>query len=310
MTTEQYFRNLRVPEGRIDAVLDTDAFNEIDDQFALAYLLRSEEKVCLREVFAAPFWNGKSVSPEDGMEKSYGEILKVLSLCGRDDLAPRTEKGSRTYLPDEKTPVFSPAAQRLSELAMEYSPEKPLYVVAIGAITNIASALLLQPELKERTVVVWLGGNRDDADEFNMKQDIAAARVVFGCGVPLVQLPCAGVVKELATTEPELRFWLCGKNPLSDYLACNTIREAEQYAKGKPWSRTIWDVAAAAWLLNDDNRFFTSVLRPAVIPEYDLLYANHPDRHFIRVISAVNRDAIFQDLFRKLTETGSPAGHD
>ena len=33
------------PAGRVDAVLDTDAYNEIDDQFAIAYLIRSTEKM-------------------------------------------------------------------------------------------------------------------------------------------------------------------------------------------------------------------------------------------------------------------------
>lgn len=37
MTTEQYFKNLEVPDHPIDVVLDTDAYNEIDDQFAIAY---------------------------------------------------------------------------------------------------------------------------------------------------------------------------------------------------------------------------------------------------------------------------------
>ena len=36
MTNEQRIRNLSVPTGKVDVVLDTDAFNEIDDQFAIA----------------------------------------------------------------------------------------------------------------------------------------------------------------------------------------------------------------------------------------------------------------------------------
>lgn len=75
------------------------------------------------------------------------------------------------------------------------------------------------------------------AQEFNMQQDIAAARVVMGCGVPVVQLPCTGVVDHFITTGPELNYWLVDKNPLADYLARNTIQEAESYARGKPWSR-------------------------------------------------------------------------
>ena len=160
------------------------------------------------------------------MERSYNEIFKVLRLAGREDLSNIVYRGSTEYLPDENTPVLSDNASFLAELSRQYSPEKPLYVVAIGAITNVASALLLNPEMKENTVVVWLGGHAfhmNHTREFNMRQDVAAARVVFGCGVPVVQLPCLGVVDHFAASKQELEYWLLGKNELSTYLAENTI---------------------------------------------------------------------------------------
>lgn len=40
MTKEQFIKNLSVPEKKVDVVIDTDAFNEIDDQFAISYLIR------------------------------------------------------------------------------------------------------------------------------------------------------------------------------------------------------------------------------------------------------------------------------
>ena len=194
MTELQRLRNLEVPTGNIDCVLDTDTYNEIDDQYALSLMIKSP-KLNLRAIYAAPFFNTHSTSPEDGMERSYDEILKLLTLMGKEDRKADVFKGSRTYLPDEKTPVGSPAARHLCELAMTYSVEKPLYVVAIGAITNVASALLLEPRIADRIVLVWLGGHFDtwpDTREFNLFQDVAGARVVFGCGCPLVQLPLHG----------------------------------------------------------------------------------------------------------------------
>ena len=301
----QLLKNLEVPSGKIDVVLDTDAFNEIDDQFAISYLLRSSEKLNVRAILAAPFFNAKSTSPEDGMERSFNEILKILHLAGADALTEHVLRGSRTYLPSEKEPVDSPAARALVELAAEYSAERPLYVVAIGAITNVASALLMDPTLKERIVLVWLGGNsihHPDNAEFNLRQDVAAARVVFGCGVPLVQLPCHGVVSSFTVSGPELEYWLVGKNPLSDYLARNTINEANSYAAGRPWTRVIWDVTAVAWLLNEKDCFMRSRLIPSPIPEYDNHYAFDPRRHFIRYVYSIQRDRLMQDLFEKLTK--------
>ena len=83
MTTEERLQNLEVPRGPIDVVLDTDAYNEIDDQFALAYLLRAEEKLHPQAIYAAPFSNTNAKDPKDGMEKSYVEIKKNTALGGK-----------------------------------------------------------------------------------------------------------------------------------------------------------------------------------------------------------------------------------
>ena len=308
MNREQYEKNLSVPTGPVDVVLDTDAYNEIDDQFAIAYLLNSGDRLRVKGLCAAPFFNENSTGPADGMEKSYAELGHLLTLAGRQELMPLVYRGSERYLPDENTPVASPAATFMAELAREYTPEHPLYIVAIGAITNVASALLMNPQMRESCVVVWLGGHGthipNGVTEFNMVQDIAAARVVFGCGVPLVQLPCVGVVDMFATSRYELEHWLSGKNPLCDYLVAHTVEAAESYAHGKPWTRVIWDVTAVAWLLNDGDRFMQSRLIPSPVPEYDKHYATLTDRHLIRYVYHINRDALFEDLFRKLGEQG------
>ena len=304
LTEQQRLNNLSVPNYPIDVVLDTDAFNEIDDQFAISYLLKNQQKLCVKGFCAAPFLNEKSVSAADGMEKSYQEILKLLALAGEERFNSLVFRGSEEYLPDEQTPVDSDAALFMAELSKGYTPEKPLYVVAIGAITNVASALLMEPDMKDRVVIVWLGGNgwhMKDNYEFNLRQDVAAARVVFGCGAPVVQLPCAGVVDHFTVSRYELEHWLCGKNALCDYLAQNTIREAESYAAGKPWTRVIWDVTAIGWLLNEGGRFMETQLLPSPIPQYDHRYSFDPTRHRIGVVTAIRRDALLENLIASLT---------
>lgn len=302
--TEAYLKRLQVPEGKVDVILDTDAYNEIDDQFAIAYMLKKSEKINCVGICAAPFHNKNSSSCEDGMEKSYGEIMKLLQLMGREDMKSKVYKGSRSYLLDERTPAESPAADIICKLSLEYTEEKPLYIVAIGAITNVASAFIKDPSLKDRCVVVWLGGHGyhfpKGGGEFNMMQDIAAARVVMGSGVPLVQLPCGGVVESFSVSGPELDFWLKGKNALCDYLVDNTVREAESYASGKPWTRVIWDLTAVAWLCNEGNRFLKSDIRNAAIPQYDLHYSFSSSTPFIRYVYQVRRDLLFRDLVKTL----------
>lgn len=302
MNNEQRLKNLAVPSGRVDVVLDTDAYNEIDDQFAISYLLRSKERLNTKAIYAAPFFNNNSTSPKDGMEKSYCEILKLLSLLNEK---VEVFKGAENFLVDEKTPAVSFAAKDLASRVKDYSPENPLYVIAIGAITNIATAILLNPEVAENTVVIWLGGNAlhyHDTKEFNMYQDIAAARVVMGSGVPLVQLPCMGVVSSFTVSKPELEFWLKGKNRLADYLAENVIKAAESYAKGTAWTRVIWDVTAVAWLLNDSDKFMDSRIIQTPIPTYEGVYSSEYNEHPMRYVYNIKRDRLMTDLFKKITD--------
>lgn len=291
------------PQGLIDLVLDTDAYNEIDDQFAIAYALSCPDRFRLQAIYAAPFHNRRSTGPADGMEKSYREILKLLRLAGKEQAALPVLRGATAYLPDEHSPVTNLAAEDLVRRAAAYSSERPLYVVAIGAITNVASALLMDPSIADRLVLVWLGGHayhHTDTAEFNMKQDVAAARVVFNSAVPLVQLPCVGVTDVLTSTGPELRHWLTGRNPLCDYLLEQTVEEAERYAKGKPWSRVIWDVAAMAWLADREGAWLKERPEPRPLPGYDHRYQHPADRPPLNYVYRIHRDLVFEDLFHRL----------
>lgn len=295
-------KRLMHPDHPIDVVLDTDTYNEIDDQYALAYLVRNSDKLRLKGIYAAPFLNSKSESPADGMEKSYREMENILTLLDRRDLLEISYRGSTEYLPDEKTPVISDAANELAKLAMQYTPDEPLYVVAIGAITNVASALLINPDIRDRIVIVWLGGHAlhwHDNAEFNLMQDIAAARVVLGCGAAVVMLPCMGVVSGFTTSGPELEHWLKGKNKLCDYLCKVTAEEATHRNPVSTWTRVIWDVTAVAWLL--DGRFMEDTVIPSPIPEYGFRWAQDPRRHPVKYVYHINRDRLFEDLFKKLS---------
>lgn len=299
---EEYLRvkNMQVPKGKIDVVLDTDTFNEIDDQYAIAYLLKSKEKLNTVAIYAAPYSRLGSGTPEEGMERSYNEIQNLLNLLNEN--VP-SFKGSKEYLKDENTPVISPASLDLAKRVENYSPENPLYVVAIGAITNIASAILINPKVVENTVIVWLGGHAHhfyDSVEFNLKQDIASARVVFNSKVPFIELPCRGVVSGFTITKPELEKYLLGKNELANYLAKITIEHVEKKTDIKRWSKPLWDVTAIAWLLNDDERFMKSRLITAKIPSYDGYYTDIPDNHLITYVYYIKRDELMEDLIEKL----------
>ncbi len=80
-------QRLEPPKGPVPMVLDTDTYNEIDDQFAVVYSLLSE-KMTVEAIYAAPFFNSRSSGPGDGMQKSYEEIVRLLE----DRLMTKTRK--------------------------------------------------------------------------------------------------------------------------------------------------------------------------------------------------------------------------
>lgn len=291
---------LNPPREKIRMALDTDTYNEIDDQFALAYALLSPDKIEVEAIYAAPFHNSRSESPGDGMEKSYQEILRLLDLLD----IPGEElvyKGAKSYLQDISNPIRSEAALDLVERAMKSSPDDPLYVVPIGCITNIASAILIEPKIINNIVVVWLGGNGLDwptQKEFNLEQDVLAAQVVLNSGVPLVITPCRPVVSHFHTTLPELGYYLKDKNPLSNYLYETVVEYNTRNLEA--WSKEIWDVVTIAWLINA-SWVPTNLVHSPILTD-QVTYSKDTSRHFIRMATSLNRDAIFRDLFMKLTK--------
>lgn len=294
-----------VPSPRpIRMVLDTDTYNEVDDQFALVYSLLSPEKMSLEAVYAAPFHNNRSSGAEDGMEQSYDEILRLLDYLklSSDNFV---YKGARQFLTKELKGVASPATDDLIARAMASSTDDPLYVVAIAALTNVATAILLEPRIIEKIVVVWLGGhalNWHDTREFNLAQDIPSAQIVFDCGVPLIQVPCMGVTSHLYTTVSELERYVSGHSSVGDYLV-NIVKEYRSNAVG--WSKVIWDIAPIAYLVNPD--WVPTVLTHSPILTDQITWSRDETRHFIRYAIFVHRDAIFKDLFEKLASTGNKA---
>ncbi|GAB3400518.1 nucleoside hydrolase [Flindersiella endophytica] len=293
-------RRLEEPQlaaGQVDMVLDTDTYNEIDDQFALAYALLSPERIRLEAVYAAPFANPLLSGPAEGMRLSYEEILRVLERVGRTHEGFVFE-GSSSWLPGHATAVDSPAADDLITRAAARDGERPLYVVAIGAPTNVSSALLKAPEIAEKIVVVWLGGNPSywhPGAEYNVYQDMRASRVLLDCGVPLVHVPCVNVTEKLKTTLPEIDRHVRPYGTLGAYLA--EIYEAhsdDHFGR----SKEIWDVGAIAWLVNPD--WAPSVLVPSPVLNDNHAWSHDPSRHLVREIRDLDRDAIFRDLFRKL----------
>lgn len=299
MPAEKLIPRLRLPGGKLNMVLDTDTYNEVDDQFALCYSLLSRERLNVQAVYAAPFFNDRSNGPEDGMEKSYDEIVRLLGTMNLQSQG-FVFKGSRSYLPGEDTPVISPAAEDLVKKGMAMPEGELLYVTAIGAITNVASALLMEPRLVEKICVIWLGGHPltwPTAREFNLMQDVKAARVILNSGVPFILVPCMGVASHLTASIPELEAFLGGKNEMCDAL----VKLFSEYTDDPfGWAKEIWDVSTIGLLVNPDWAPMT--VEPSPLLSDDCRWSRDASRHPIGVVQWLNRNAIFRDMYKKLAQ--------
>jgi inosine-uridine nucleoside N-ribohydrolase len=339
------------PRAPIRVVIDTDAKNEIDDQFALAWALLSPDILEVEAVYAAPFsyryqyeglvrtfellsrapdsdlgpltryasWARGLLDvgmhprelpihePEVGMQQSYEEILLVFSKLGLSSPG-RVFRGADRYLTSTADPVASPAVEDLVVRASEPS-DRPLYVVAIGCATNIASALLLHPEIIRNVVVVWTSGYPTTMTvpnySFNLEQDVPASQLLFDSGVPHVYLPGYHVGAQLQLSLPDVEAWVRGRGAIGDYL-CWLYQNNPLYALrgirdhlGR--AKVIWDLINIAWLINPD--WVPSQVLPAPILRNDLTWErNVPRRHLMREAYEVDRNAIFRDFLTKLDQ--------
>lgn len=281
-------------------VLDTDAYNEVDDQFALVYALLSPEAVKIEAIHAAPFHNEKSNGPGDGMERSYDEIMRLMKLINRE-----TEgivfKGANRYMGSKETPVQCDAVDNLIKLAEDSTSENPLYVVAIGAPTNVSSALIIDPSLKEKIVVVWLGGTVKDwpgCGEFNQQQDTAATQVLFDSGVHLVQIPCHNVASHLKVGVPELRACMGG----SAIAKALTDLVAETIDNNPGRHRIIWDISAVAYLVKPNTVRTYKIHSPIYHDTPTRGYSFSNKRHMIDCAYYLDRDGIFLDFYSKISK--------
>lgn len=303
-------QRLEPPAGRVRVVVDTDAANEIDDQFALAYAVLSADRLAVEAVYAAPFQRpgmadpgspGFTVSAMEGMRLSYQEIIRVLDAVGSTEVAGQVYRGCERWLPDAGTPVPSAAADDLIARARtDTSNPDPLYVVALGAPTNVASALVAAPDIAEQIVVVWLGGNGSwwiPAAEYNVYQDPNASRVLLDSGVPLVHVPCYQVTEKLMTTHEEVERRVRGRGQLGTYLADIYQGFDHHSARMKP----LWDLGPIAWLIQPG--WCPSVLVHSPRLQDDLTWGHDPGRHLIREVRDIDADAVFEDLFAKLPST-------
>ena len=232
-------------------IIDSDVKNEADDQFAVAHALLSPS-LDIRGLVPAHFGDERSTRSMLDSRDELDHLLDLLNLSDRVAVA----NGAEHRLPDACTPVDSPGARLIIEEARR-SDAGPLFIGFLGPLTDMASALLLAPDIAQTdTTVIWIGGPpygdrewRGTWPEFNLRNDIHAANVVFGSGIDIWQVP-SNIYRLVGVGYAELhrRVEPCGE--LGRYLAQTVVDFNTRHHKVPVESRSLGDSPAIALMLD------------------------------------------------------------
>lgn len=244
------------------------------------------------------------VGPGQGMELSYQEILTIYDKLAMDS-AGKVFRGANRYMEATDSPVISPAVETIIDAAK--SGNDPLYIAALGCVTNIASALVLAPEIIKNIVVIWTSAYPSSSPHcnrpsLNLVQDLPASRILFDSGVPHVYLPGYHVGAQLKISLPEMAQFVKGKGAIGDYLwhlySHNPLHE--MFAIGDTDRRTwvIWDIINIAWLINPE--WVPTYLTRSPILDDELYWQHDSARHQMREAHDIQRDEIFRDFYDKI----------
>ena len=281
---------------KINVILDTDTYNECDDSFALAYMLKSQDIFNINAITIAPFSHqSKNVNPKDSQELSYQEVLRICKWLDFDT-TDKLFKGSIDYLQNDYN-EDNDAVLKIIELALK---NDKTYIMAIGAITNIALAIKKESKIINKIEVIWLGGHsllQKDNWEFNFRQDVKAVKLVFDSKVKLTIIPCQNVASNLRTSIFELKHYLNDKNSLCNYLINRFYNDGYH---GEQESRVLWDISVVAYMINKE--WFKSLDISCPNIKEDTTYELTTNNHKITMINYLDANKIYQDLFKKLKE--------
>lgn len=210
-------------QERIPIILDTDIGDDIDDALALALALQSPE-LDVRAV----------TTVIDDTATRTRLAWKELGLYGRHDIAlgtgaseplldPVRPQRARQFevLTDADT-VPEAAHRRAAGLIIDtllHSP-RPMTLVPIGPLTNIALALKSGPNIRPKIArIVLMGGAFHMLQqEYNIWRDRVAAEIVFSSGVPITAVGL-DVTTRCKLEGADLARLRAADNPASRFLA-------------------------------------------------------------------------------------------
>lgn len=302
---------------KIRVIVDTDAACEADDPFAIAHALMSP-KLIVKGIIAEHFKEAGS------MERSFREIVTILDCM---DIDVPVLKGQEGPLSDEEVDM---SGARVSQSGKEQSnfghsdrlgentseavrfiidealreDEKPLFILCQGAITNVAKALLVEPRIKDKITVIWIGTHGEAPckapfTEFNATNDLKAANIVLQSGIDLWLVPShVYITVNIGLAEIQRRIRPCGR--IGEHLFRNMVDyNMSQFAgwtQGESWS--LGDSPAIALAINPGCGHYHYAKAPLVAE--DTSSEVKEDNPTIRIYTDVDSRYVLEDFIAKL----------
>ncbi|WOF22891.1 nucleoside hydrolase [Microbacterium betulae] len=306
------------PRARV--IVDNDFSGDPDDLFQLVHHLLSPG-VEIRAVIGSHLREG---DPFDAGPRTAGNAVRVLhDVFSRLGLASTEviHEGANAPLADRRTPQRSPAADAIVAEALR-DDDRPLYYVAGGGLTDLASAWLLEPRIAERMTVIWIGGREHDGlavpppdampVEYNLLIDVVAGQVVFtDSDLVLWQVP-RDVYRQCIVSDAELRLRVASTGPVGAYLydevaAVNARTAGEGRGPGETYvlgDSPLVLLTALQSLFEADPASSRHVSMPTPALDGHGRYEERPQARPMRVYTFVDTRLLFEDLFLKLAEFG------
>lgn len=280
-------------------IINSDVKNEADDQFAIVHALLSHT-LDVRGVIPAHFGTHRTT---ESLAESRAELDLVRGLLDLDREVP-TADGAPTALVDENTPIDSPGARLIIEEARR-SEAGPLFIAFLGPLTDMASALLLAPDIADTdTTVIWIGGppygdlvSVGSWPEFNLRNDIASANVVFDSGIRLWQVP-SNIYRQVNVGYAELEARVEPHGELGRYLAQQVVDFNSQFHRVAVESRSLGDSPAIALMIDP---FCAAMRRQSGVRfTADGHYEPADPEREILVVESVDVRFLLEDMFAKI----------
>ena len=221
-------------------IIDADTGNEVDDPYALVRGLIEPSWEVLG--LNATQWQASHWATEKSMEDSHRLNDILLAYLKVDDVASNRGANNRLYDWGNKTQTSS-ASVFIVEQALKMDEDK-LVVIALGALTNVASALLDHPEISDKIKLYWLGSSYDfelgamKNTDFNSMMDIQAVDVILNSTVELHIIP-NNVSGKMKFNWDETQDRFRNKHDLTDFLLDRWYLHVDAGIR----ERTIWDLA-------------------------------------------------------------------